>query len=102
MWMVFVAYLMLRRFGGPGSEVLAAALGVFGMALVPFVYLSVQFWRTIHPTTNVIPTLPPEMMAPFAWSAFAFLALFVVLVIARARLGAAEAALDELHLAEEE
>ena len=31
MWMVFVAYLLLRRFGGPGSEVLAAAAGMFGM-----------------------------------------------------------------------
>ena len=36
MWMVFVAYLLLRRFGGPGSEILAAAVGVFGTALVPF------------------------------------------------------------------
>ena len=31
MWMVFVAYLLLRRFGGPGSEVLAAAAGIFGV-----------------------------------------------------------------------
>ena len=42
MWMVFVAYLLLRRFGGPGSEVLAAAVGLFGMVLVPFVYWSVN------------------------------------------------------------
>ena len=34
MWMVFNAYLLLRRFGGAGSEVLAAAVGFFGMALV--------------------------------------------------------------------
>ena len=102
MWMVFVAYLMLRRFGGPGSEVLAAAVGVFGMALVPFVYLSVQLWRTIHPTTNVVPSLPPEMLGPFAWCGVAFLVLFAVLVMARARLEGARAALDELHLAEEE
>ncbi|HVZ21455.1 MAG TPA: cytochrome c biogenesis protein CcsA, partial [Vicinamibacterales bacterium] len=27
MWMVFNAYLLLRRFGGPGSEVLSAAVG---------------------------------------------------------------------------
>ena len=31
MWMIFVAYLLLRRFGGAGAEVLAAAVGLFGM-----------------------------------------------------------------------
>jgi heme exporter protein C len=102
MWMVFVAYLMLRRFGGPGSEVMAAAVGVFGMALVPFVYLSVQLWRTIHPKVSVVPSLPPEMLWPFAWCGVAFLVLFAALVMARARLEGTRAALDELHLAEEE
>src|SRR5262245_51832698 len=36
MWMLFIAYLLLRRFGGPGSEVLAAAVSLFGAVLVPF------------------------------------------------------------------
>src|SRR5215510_200779 len=57
MWMVFNAYLLLRRFGGAGSEVLAAAVGFFGMALVPFIYYSVNMWRTLHPTTDVLPSL---------------------------------------------
>jgi heme exporter protein C len=38
MWMVFVSYLLLRRYGGPGSETLAAGLALFGMATAPFVY----------------------------------------------------------------
>ena len=49
LWMVFVSYLLLRRYGGSGSETLAAGLAVFGMATAPFVYLSVNIWRTIHP-----------------------------------------------------
>ena len=64
MWMVFVAYLLLRRFGGPGSRCWRRPSALFGMALVPFVYWSVNFWRTIHPTTDVVPTLPPAMAAP--------------------------------------
>ena len=52
LWMIFVAYLMLRRFGGPGAEILAAAVGLFGMAVSPFVYFSVNLWRTMHPTTG--------------------------------------------------
>ena len=34
LWMVFVSYLLLRRYGGPGSEMLAAGLALFGMATV--------------------------------------------------------------------
>ncbi len=102
MWMVFVAYLILRRFGGPGSEVLAAAVGVFGMVLVPFVYLSVELWRTVHPTTNVIRSLPPEMAWPFRWCVIAFVVLFGALLLARTRLESLRAALDRAYLAEED
>src|SRR5476651_1331917 len=49
LWLVFWSYLLLRRFGGPGSEKLSAAVGLFGMALAPFVYWSVNWWRTVHP-----------------------------------------------------
>ena len=65
MWLIFVAYLLLRRYGGPGSEKLAAAVAIFGMANVPFVYWSVNMWRTVHPKTTVVPTLRPEMRGPF-------------------------------------
>jgi heme exporter protein C len=102
MWMIFVSYLLLRRFAGPGSEVLAAAVGVFGMALVPFVYLSVQLWRTIHPTTNVIRTLPPSMAMPLRYGMVAFVLLFVTLLIVRLRLETARAALEEQIAAAEE
>jgi heme exporter protein C len=102
MWMIFVAYLLLRRFGGPGSEVLAAAVGVFGMALVPFVYLSVQLWRTIHPTTNVIRTLPPSMAGPFRFSILAFFLLFAALLLVRTRLESARATLEDQLAAVEE
>ena len=57
-WMIAWAYLLLRRYGGPGSEKLAAGLALFGVANVPFIYISVNYWRTIHPPTTVVPTLP--------------------------------------------
>jgi heme exporter protein C len=102
MWMIFVAYLLLRRFGGPGSEVLSAAVAVFGMALVPFVYISVNYWRTQHPDTRVVPSLPPEMAGPFWWSVAAFVAFFVPLLIVRARLEASRAKLEDAYAALEE
>ena len=42
------------KYGGPGSDRLAAGLALFGMANVPFVYWSVNFWRTLHPKTSVV------------------------------------------------
>ena len=51
LWMVFVSYLLLRRYGGPGSETLAAGLAVFGMATSPFVYLGQHLAN--HPSAHV-------------------------------------------------
>ena len=56
--MNFIAYLLLRKYGGPGSDKLAAGLALFGMFNVPIVYLSVNVWRTLHPPTTVVPKLP--------------------------------------------
>jgi heme exporter protein C len=102
MWMVFGAYLLLRRFGGAGSEVLAAAVGVFGSVLVPFVYWSVNMWRTLHPKTSVVPTLPAPMMGPFLWCAVAFIALTTVLVVLRMRLELSRVALERAYILLEE
>jgi len=98
-WMVAVAYLLLRRYGGPGSDKLAAGLALFGMANVPFVYISVNYWRTIHPTTNVVPTLPTSFGVPLWFSAVTFLLLFLLLLRMRVRLEEQRARVDGLYLA---
>jgi heme exporter protein C len=97
LWLIFVSYLLLRRFAGAGSEVLAAAVGVFGMVNVPFVYWSVNIWRSIHPSTNVIPTLIPEMRRPFYWCLTAFIVLFISLLLTRMRLERSRRALEEIY-----
>jgi heme exporter protein C len=102
MWMIFVAYLMVRRFGGPGSEKLSAAMAVFGMANVPFVYVSVNVWRTIHPTTRVVPTLMPGMRGPFWYCVLTFMVLFALLLAVRARLEQRRADVEHLHLLADE
>jgi heme exporter protein C len=98
LWMIFVSYLLLRRYGGAGSETLAAGLAVFGMATSPFVYLSVNIWRTIHPLTSVVPTLPVDFALPL-WYAFAgFLLLYIALAAIRVRIEEQRALLDHLYL----
>src|SRR5688500_16668827 len=97
-WMIAWAYLILRRYGGPGSEKLAAGLALFGAANVPFIYVSVNYWRTIHPPTTVVPTLVFDMGFPLMWCVATFLLLFVVLMKLRVRVEEQRARLDAIHL----
>ena len=98
-WMIFCAYLIVRRFGGIGSEKLAAGLALFGLVNVPFIYVSVNYWRTIHPTTNVVPTLPLSMGGPFWFCALTLLLLYILLMQLRIRLEDQRKQLDNLYLA---
>src|SRR5258707_15875612 len=99
--MTFISSVLVRKYGGAGSDKLASAVGIFGLAVVPFVYEAVNIWRTIHPLTSVVPTLPPAMALPFWFCVIAFLLLLSVLLMLRVNLGKRQAALDELFLAYE-
>jgi len=62
-WLISVSYLFVRKYAGPGSDKLGAALAIFGSVNVPFIYVSVNVWRTMHPKTTVVPTLRPTANA---------------------------------------
>ena len=96
LWMVVTAYTLIRRYGGPGSERLAAGLAIFGMVDVPLVYFAVNFWRTQHPTNSVIPSLRGEMRTVFLLGIVAYFSLFVVLLVARRGVRQAERRLHDL------
>jgi len=100
--LIFVAYLLVRKYGGPGSDKLSAAMAIFGMANVPFVYVSVNIWRTIHPKTTVVPTLGPGMRGTFWFSVLAFMLLYVLLLTLRVHVEEQRAALDDLYRAAED
>src|SRR5438270_6292301 len=101
-WLIAVSYLFVRAYAGPGSDKLGAALAVFGSVNVPFIYVSVNIWRTLHPKTTVVPTLPPGMRGPFWFSALTLFLLYLLLLNARLHLERQRAMLDELYLAEED
>ena len=100
--MIFASYVLLRRYGGPGSDKLGAGMALFGMANVPFVFISVNVWRTLHPMTSVVPTLPVDMGGPLWFCLTAFLLLFLVLLNVRTRIERQRARIDDLFLAEDE
>ena len=80
LWLIYVSYLLLRRFAaGPQMQTLAAVLGIFGALDVPIVYMSNRWWRTQHPAP-VFGGGPdsgikdPAMLAAFGWNVVAWLA----------------------------
>ena len=98
LWLMLLAYLLARRYGGPGGKKLSAALALFAAADAPMVYISVNVWRTIHPKTTVVPTLDPSMRPAF-WASFVLITIvFGVLLTLRTRLEAARAALADVRL----
>ena len=99
LWLVFVAYVLVRRYGAAGSERLAAALAIFGAVDVPIIYYAVKIWKTTHPQTGVVGSLPSEMWGAL-WPALgALLATCVALVMVRARQELCEMDLDDLWVA---
>jgi heme exporter protein C len=101
LWMIFGAYMLLRQYGGPGSDRLGAGMALFGMANVPFIYVSVNVWRTLHPMTSVVPTLPTDMGIPLWFCFAAFTLLFIALLNLRATLEHQRLRVEELYLAED-
>jgi heme exporter protein C len=80
--LIYVSYLILRRFSTGGqTPTLAAALAVFGFADVPFVYLSIWYFRTQHPQPVIGGggSLHPAMWHALLYNWLAFSALAALL-----------------------
>ena len=107
LWLIYVAYLMLRSYVPNKSQgaLYAAGLGIIGFIDVPIVYYSVQWWRSIHPSAVVGPladagALEPVMQYVLFYSMAVFLLLFVYLVLERMRLRNIEDRLSLLRFAQ--
>lgn len=88
LWLTMVGYVLVRRFGGAGSERLAAGLAIFGVANVPLVYFAVKLadalqQESAHPKAQVVSQLTAEMQTTYWLSVLAFAALMVMLMLVR-------------------
>ena len=102
LWLMLIGYGLARRYGGAGGRRLGAAMALFAAADVPLVYLSVNVWRGLHPTTKVISSLAPGMLMPFFFSLAIFSGLWGVLLALRMRVEGAHSRLLELAIAVED
>lgn len=82
LWLIYVSYLVLRRFSTSSqTATLAAVLAVFGALDIPLVYFSIWFFRTQHPSPVIGDggSLDPRMARVLLinWAAFLCLAWLV-------------------------
>jgi heme exporter protein C len=98
LWLMLVAYVLARRYGGPSARKLAAALALFAAIDIPLVYFSVRFFRSIHPQTTVVSTLGPGMKGAFWLSLLAFTCLWGILFAVRVATESAYARLVDLEI----
>jgi heme exporter protein C len=90
LWLIYVSYLLLRRFvAGPQMQTLAAVLGIFGALDVPIVYMSNRWWRTQHPAPvfggDSDSGMAPSMVTALLWNMLAWLAWGLLILVLRYR-----------------
>ncbi|MGA2806539.1 MAG: cytochrome c biogenesis protein CcsA [Terracidiphilus sp.] len=88
LWLIYVSYLLLRRFAaGPQMQTLAAVLGIFGALDVPIVYMSNRWWRTQHPAPvfggDSSAGMDPSMVGALLWNMLAWLAWGLLILVLR-------------------
>lgn len=72
LWLLYVSYIMLRRFSPSGqTPTLAAVLSVFAAIDVPIDFMSIEWWRTQHPAPVFGPNgggIDPHMLPAVLWN----------------------------------
>src|SRR5437588_3747552 len=89
LWLIYVSYLLLRRFStGSQTPLMAAVLAVFGALDVPLVYFSIWYFRTQHPSPVIGRggSLDPRMARVLLINWAAFLCFAVLICWSRYRL----------------
>jgi heme exporter protein C len=89
LWLIYVSYLILRRFSSSGqTPVMAAALAVFGALDVPLVYFSIWIFRTQHPQPVIGGggSIDPRMLHVLLMNWLAFLCFAYLVCWSRYRL----------------
>jgi heme exporter protein C len=99
LWLTYVAYLLVRSYvtePARGAR-FGAVIGIVGFIDVPIVFLTVNLWRTQHPTTIIFEGgLTTPMLMTLLVCVAAFTVLYVLLTIQSANLKSLEADIKQL------
>jgi len=87
LWFIYLAYMLLRSFGGGGARTarFAAIYGILGLVLIPLNYYVIEIFdnRSIHPDNLESGSLGAGMGLPFLMGNLALFFVFVYLVLLR-------------------
>ncbi|MBN1559259.1 cytochrome c biogenesis protein CcsA [candidate division KSB1 bacterium] len=87
LWLIYMAYLMLRSYvvDRERGARFAAVFGIIGFLDVPIVYMSIRWWRTLHPSAVIAGSdgsgLESSMLQTLLVCVVAFTLLFITLLI---------------------
>ncbi len=91
LWLIYVAYLVLRASSTDAHQRarFCAVFGIVGYVDVPIVYLSIHWWRTIHPVVIKASgiALDPRMKQAMWVSCLALGLVYVLLLSLRVKIG---------------
>jgi len=89
LWFIFLGYFMVRSSteNPEKGKRFAAVVAIVGALDIPFIHLSVLWFRSLHPQPVVVkpdgPTLPGDMLTTLLTSVAAFTVLFLGLFMLR-------------------
>jgi heme exporter protein C len=96
LWLLYLAYIAIRAYVPDRNRKarFSAVLGIVAFLDVPIVYLSVMWWRTLHPQTVIIteggPQLPSGMLIAMLWGLVTFSLVYAYFVRMRLNLNRLE------------
>jgi len=100
LWLIYIAYLLVRSFAtepARGAR-LSAVIGIVGFIDVPIVFITVNLWRTQHPTTIIFEGgLTTPMLITLLVCIAAFTVLYVLLTVQSANLKSLETDVKRLR-----
>jgi heme exporter protein C len=89
LWLIYISYLVVRRFSDSAqTPVIAAVLAIFGALDVPLVYFSIWYFRTQHPQPVIGGggSIDPRMLRVLMINWLAFLCFAFLICWSRYRL----------------
>jgi heme exporter protein C len=84
LWLIYIAYLMVRSFATEESKGarFAAVVGIIGFVDIPIIALATTLWRGMHPGAVIFQGgLSPSMLLTLMVSIIAFTTLYLLLLI---------------------
>ena len=86
LWFIFLGYFMIRAYAGDRGRAAtySAVIGIIGFFDVPIIYLSVDWWRTLHPQAVISVTsanMPGQMVVALMVCLLAFTLFYLYLMV---------------------